>query len=146
MNWVIEKLSGFVKVNSMSRSWEQIVNDLCRVQSMRRTPRNMHKVPDGQVFDADKSVRWNREQVLRNNEKYYDEVKRLTLEKNLEQEKVLSYVYEKIQEDVGYGVSREKAKIIWNFAYGETREYGIGQTIMYLEDLIGLLCALLEDE
>ena len=48
---------------------------------MRRTPRNMHKVPDGQVFDADKSVRWNREQVLRNNEKYYDEVKRLTLEK-----------------------------------------------------------------
>ena len=130
----------------MSRSWEQIVNDLCRVQSMRRTPRNMHKVPDGQVFDADKSVRWNREQVLRNNEKYYDEVKRLTLEKNLEQEKVLSYVYEKIQKDVGHGVSREKAKIIWNFAYGETREYGIGQTIMYLEDLIGLLCALLEDE
>ena len=55
-------------------------------------------------------------------------------------------MYEKIQEDVGHGVSREKAKIIWNFAYGETREYGIGQTIMYLEDLIGLLCALLEDE
>lgn len=129
----------------MSRSWKQILNNFCRVQGMRCTPRNLHKVEDGHVFDADKSVRWNREQVIRNNEKYHDEVKQLTLEKNLEHEKLLGHVYEKIQEDVGHGISREKAKIIWDFAQGETREYGIKVTLDFLSDFIEIVKVLLED-
>lgn len=53
----------------MSRSWEEIKDGFYKVYEMSLIPQNIRKVPNGYVFDANKSVNWNREQVEINNKK-----------------------------------------------------------------------------
>lgn len=123
----------------MSRSWEEIKDGFYKVYEMSCRPQNIRKVPSWYIFDANKSVNWNREQVEINTKKYCEEVNRLREEKNIEHGKVLSDTYELIQEEVGHGLSREKARVIWDFACNNSHIDGIPETLDYLSDLIDLI-------
>ena len=120
----------------MSRSWEEIKDGFYKVYEMSCRPQNIRKVPNGHVFDANKSVNWNREQVEVNNKKYREEINRLTEERNIEYRKVLYDTYELIQEEVGHGLSSEKAMVIWSFACNNAHIDGIPEILDYLSDLI----------
>ena len=129
----------------MSRSWEEIKDGFYKVYEMSCRPKNIQKVPSWYIFDASKSVNWNRKQVEINNEKYREEINRLTEERNIELRKVLDDTYELIQEEVGHGLSREKARVIWDFACDSPHVDGIPETLDYLSDLIDLLKDVQED-
>lgn len=130
----------------MSRSWEEIKDEFYKVCEMSCRPQNIRKVPSWYIFDANKSVNWNREQVEINNKKYREEINHLTEERNIEREKVLSHTYELIQEEVGHGLSREKARVIWDFACNNACIDGIPETLDYLSDLIDLIKDVREDK
>ena len=76
-------------------------------------------VRDGYIFDEDKSVKWNREQVTKNNQKYQDEVKRLNQEKMRKREEVYSDFYKDILESLSIATGGKK------FSTGQAKEiYG----------------------
>ena len=60
-----------------TKSWNEIQEDFDRMQRMNCVPVDIKKVPENYVFDEDQSVKWNKEQVKINNQKYKEEVARL---------------------------------------------------------------------
>lgn len=54
------------------------------------------KYKEGTIFDEEKSVRWNREEVDRKNNLRQEEVKRLNREKNQMYEKLVNLIYQYI--------------------------------------------------
>lgn len=130
----------------MSVGWEEIKDGFYKVCEMSCRPKNIRKVPSWYIFDANKSVNWNREQVEINNKRYREEINRLTEERNIEHRKVLNLTYELIQEEVGHGLSREKARVIWDFVCNNSREDGVAEILDYLSDVIDLIRDVLEDK
>lgn len=128
----------------MSRSWEEIKDGLYKVCEMSCNPRDMQLVAQWHIFDADKSVNWNKEQVMLNNERYRNERNRLREERSRELTMVLDQIYEKIQEEVEYKISLEQAKTIWNHVSSGGSLRNIDDTLERLSDLIELLVNLLE--
>lgn len=92
------------------------------------------KYQTGYVFDEDKSVRWNREEVERRNKLHDEEVKRLNIEKNRLFIKWIDAVYDYIIQETG--VNKEKAKDIYNYLYEEYRNYGL--VLGHLDNLLDL--------
>ena len=62
-------------------NWNNIQSAYETVYNMSCIPKNIKKVKPDHVFDENKSVKWNREQVEINNAAYRAEVARLNTEK-----------------------------------------------------------------
>lgn len=90
----------------------------------------------GEVFDDDKSVRWNREEVERRNKLHDEEVKRLNAEKNkMFCEWVLAVKRYIIQETK---VKQSKADEIYNYLYGKYHSYGLLEVLANMDELLDL--------
>lgn len=90
----------------------------------------------GEVFDDDKSVRWNREEVERRNKLHEEEAKRLNTEKNRLLIEWIDAVYIYIMQETK--VKKEKAKDIYNYLYTEYHSYGLTEVLNHLDDLLYL--------
>ena len=90
------------------------------------------KMKSDEIINEDKTVRWNREQVIKNNEEHEKEVKMLNQEKNSKLIKFKELCYSYIIQETN--VSIEKAKQIYSYLYNE---YGELKTI--IESLDNLL-------
>lgn len=82
---------------------------------------SLKKVSEGHIFDEEKSVKWNREEVQRNNEAYYKQLHDVQTKANelfkQMREEVVKYI-------MGIeGVSREVAEAIEAFVYTEKHSY-----------------------
>lgn len=104
--------------------WNDIQSAYKAVYNMPCVPKNIKKVKPDYVFDENKSVKWNREQVEINNATYRAEIARLYAERNKAREDVVNMIVEKIQSEMGTSFSKRKAKAIWEFAYKERWSYG----------------------
>lgn len=124
-------------------SWEEIQNEFDSMNRMSCRPAGLSKVPGNHIFDEDRSVKWNREQVERNNRQYHDEVARLNTEKNKARDNVLELIYDKIQYEVGHRIYRKKAKAIWSYAYEKGHAFGFTSIQSELLDIIDLADTLL---
>jgi hypothetical protein len=97
------------------------VERLNKVRKMSCKPVGMSLVEEGYVFDEDKSVKWNREQVSKNNQKYQDEVKRLNQAKMKAREETYAAFYKDIADALNRAigekekVTTEQAKVVWNY-------------------------------
>jgi hypothetical protein len=103
----------------------------------------MYLVEEGYVFDEDKSVKWNREQVSKNNQKYQDEVKRLNQAKTKAREETYAVFYKDIADALNRAiggkekVTTEQAKVVWKYLEGHlTDSYDIEDP---LYDLINMI-------
>ena len=94
------------------------------------------KYKEGTIFDEEKSVRWNREEVDRRNNLHQEEVKRLNREKNQMYEKLVNLIYQYIIQETK--VSKERAAKIYNYLYEEYHSYGLTECINHLDDLLDL--------
>lgn len=124
--------------------WAEIQCEFEAMQRMSCIPKDIRKVPAGYIFDEEKSVKWNREQVDENNARYLKEVARLNTLRNKERNRIYEEIYTAIQQEVGHNLSREKAIVIWNLAYEWGHSSGIGEICHYLNELIELAEKLLE--
>lgn len=130
----------------MSKSimtWDEIQSEFDAMRHLSCVPSGICKVPLNHVFDENKSVKWNKEEVVRHNEEYQAEVARLNTEKNKQREAVVSHIIEKIQEDVRHNLSAKKAKAIWDYAYKSSHAYGFNAIYETLAELIELADVLL---
>jgi len=125
------------------KDWKEIQSDFEQMASMSCVPVGLKKVPANHIFDEDKSVKWNREQVERNNAEYQNEVKRLNTEKNKRRDSILTDIYTAIQNEVGHGISLEKAKSLWDYAYEQGHSYGIHDVMCNLYEIMDLASTLL---
>lgn len=72
-----------------------------------------------------------------------EEVARLNTLKNKRRDSIYEDIYFTIQCEVGHNLSREKAILIWNYAWERGHAYGIREVCCYLEELIDLVDKLL---
>ncbi len=126
--------------------WYDIQNEFESMQRMSCVPTHIHKVPTNHIFDENQSVKWNREQVEKNNLAYAEEVARLNTLKNKERDRICENIYYAIQCDVGCNLPRNSAILIWNFAYELGHSFGIYNVLAHLETIISLIKKLLSDK
>lgn len=127
----------------MSKTWDELRNEYLKVGEMSCEPANIKKVPLGYIFDEDKSVKWNREQVEINNKNYHEEVIKLKSKRCECMAVVLDNIYTSIQEDMSCEISREQAKTIWDYAYDIGHSGGVYDIFSYLSDLMEFVESLL---
>jgi hypothetical protein len=105
------------------------------------------KLPEGHVFDEDKSVRWNREQVQKHNQTVDDEVISLNNRKNEIREEMLAQVVVNIQSELRGAVSRKKALAIWEYAYNQAEHrYNLDSIINELSKVLSLMAVIYDFE
>ena len=130
----------------MSKSWDELRNEYLRVCEMSCEPVTIKKVPLGYIFDEDKSVRWNRQQVEINNRNYYEEVQNLKSERQGYMKSVMEDIYTAIQEDMSCEISIEQAKTIWGYAYDIGHSGGVYDIFSHLYDLMNFVESLLTNK
>lgn len=130
----------------MSKSWDELRNEYLKVCEMSCEPVTIVKVPLGYIFDEDKSVRWNRQQVEINNRNYYEEVIKLKSKRSDCMNAVLEDIHTAIQEDMSCDISREQAKTIWGYAYDIGHSGGVYDIFSHLYDLMNFVESLLTNK
>ena len=118
----------YITIEELYDMAEKYVNFSCKPKSCK------YKI--GTVFDEDKSVKWNKEEVERLNKVYEAEVKKLNTQKN---ELMINLVHSIktyiIQET---NVKKEQADKIYDYLYSEYHSYGLRECISHLDDLLNL--------
>lgn len=127
-----------------TKSWDEIQEDFDRMQRMSCVPVDIKKVPENYVFDEDRSVKWNKEQVAINNQKYKEEVAKLNTLKNKARDSVHEDIYKHIQSEVGHDLSRDKAIAIFQYAYEQGHANGITEVKHYLDEIMEVVKKVLE--
>jgi hypothetical protein len=123
--------------------WETVQDEFEAMERMPCVPASIRKVRADHIFDEEKSVRWNREMVEKNNADYQAEVARLNTEKNKRRDAILENIYRLIQEDVGHDLSRAKAQRLWAYAWELGHANGFSDVYCYLQDMVELARMLL---
>lgn len=98
-------------ITKKQKSWQELISDMQRVDAMSCKPA-FARFPNNFITDENKSVKWNREQVVKNHDTYDKEVARLNTEKNKERDKVMRDVYLKMQQELP-GLTLKKAKVLF---------------------------------
>lgn len=124
--------------------WPTITREFEAMQEMSCVPAGIRKVRPDHIFDEDKSVRWNREQVEANNARHQAEVARLNTEKNKRRDAILEEVFALIQAEVGHDLTRAKARALWNYASERGHANGYHEVVSQLQELICLARELLD--
>lgn len=124
--------------------WEEICNEFEAMEKMNCKP-GFKKLPKDYITDEDMSVKWNREQVEKNNEKHEQEVKRLNTMKNKERDRVYDNIFSYIQKYVGWDLDFDSAKKIWNYAYEQGHAFGMREIGIYLDEIMELVSDILEN-
>lgn len=127
----------------MVKTWDEIKREYEEIANMPERPL-MKKYPADYIIDENKPVSWNRKEVLRNNDQYTKEMYRLKKEKYEKLDRLMDEIYAAIQEEVGFGLDKEAAKLIWNKAYEDGHAFGINEIMIHLEELMDLMVAVLE--
>lgn len=98
-------------ITKKQKNWQELISDMQRVDAMSCKPA-FARFPNNFITDENKSVKWNREQVVKNHNTYDKEVARLNTEKNKERDKVMRDVYLKMQQELP-GLTLKKAKVLF---------------------------------
>lgn len=97
-------------------SWDAAWNDLDRAFDLSCEPA-AKRVPKGYVFDEDKSVRWNAEQVESHNAAIQKEVSEKQKARSLAINQATDAIIALIVDEFYGKINNEQAKVIWNIAY-----------------------------
>ena len=118
------------------KTWEEAWADLDAAYKMScRSTRK--KFPKGYVFDEDKSVRWNAEEVEQNNKASQEETSELQRNRSVAINSATSEIVKLIVHEFDDKINEKQAYIIWNLAYEKGHAYGCPEIEIHLEELIG---------
>ena len=97
-------------------SWDAAWDDLDRAFALSCKP-TAKRVPKGYVFDEDKSVRWNAEQVESHNAAIQKEVSEKQKARSLAINQATDSIIALIVDEFYGKINSKQAKVIWNIAY-----------------------------
>lgn len=118
------------------RELDDIRRDLEAMYKMPCKP-DFSKPKTGDIIDEDQSVRWNREEIIKRQAAYDEEVKRLNTLKNKRRDELHKELYKAIQYEVK-GISEEVAEKIYSHAWEDSHAYGLKAVFNDLNDLMEL--------
>lgn len=116
---------------------EEMANMSCKPSTQK--PRT------GDVIDEDKSVKWNREEVIRLQNAYEEEVKALNTAKNKRRDDLYKELYKVIRHEAK-GITINDAQQIFQYAYNEWHSYGYNEVFNKLDELIPLISRIVNHE
>lgn len=130
--------------------WEYLKRNYETVQKMNCVPSDICLVAENHVFDEDQSVKWNREKVVKNNEKYQAEVARLNVSKNEAQNELFKKICFRIQCEAR-GITHETAMGIWNYANSLAQNSSFlgnkfDEAVNHVDELVKLARMILEEK
>ena len=101
--------------------------------------KEFQKVEVGHVFDEDKSVKWNREEVIRVNNEYKEEEDRLREIRNQSIDDARYKIYKYIAQETNLSIAQ--ASVFWNYVYDKFNDFGnlfeeLDGAIEFYNDLI----------
>lgn len=121
----------------MDNVWTNLGNRL-ETAWKRPTRPNSKRPKDGEIIDEEKSVRWNREEVVRRQKAWDAECSRLKKAQNAEIEHISEAIELQIQEDIKAetkrSISKKAATILWQKAYDRGHAYGFADIYCAIED------------
>lgn len=117
------------------KTWGEAWADLDAAYMMSCKPTGK-KFPKGYVFDENKSVKWNAEEVIRNNEAVQKEVSELQRNRSAAINSAVSEIVKLIVCEFDYKINEKQAYIIWNLAYEKGHSYGCSEIEIHLKELI----------
>ena len=110
----------------MDSAWTALGNRL-ETAWKRPTKSNSKRPKDGEIIDEEKSVRWNREEVVRRQKAWDAECSRLKKAQNAEIEHISEAIELQIQEDIKAetkrSISKKAATVLWQKAYDRGHAY-----------------------
>lgn len=121
--------------------WCEIKKEYETAVNMSVTPENLRKYREGEIIDEEMSVRWNREEVKRRNEKYAAKKQELVAKRRQRIDKITDEVVKYIASEVP--CSEKKARLIWNKAYDDGHSWGMNEIETYVERYIAFAQAIL---
>lgn len=131
----------------MDNVWTNLGNRL-ETAWKRPTRPNSKRPKDGEIIDEEKSVRWNREEVVRRQKAWDAECSRLKKAQNAEIEHISEAIELQIQEDIKAktkrSISKKAATVLWQKAYDRGHAYGFADIycaieMLKMQALIGLV-------
>lgn len=109
-------------------------------------PKKFPRYKENDVIDENKSVKWNREEIIRLNQMHQNEVVRLNRIRNSEIFELDSLVKALIIDEIKYSIKNKSdawyenaAKLIFKEAYERGHSYGMYDVIMYINNYIDLI-------
>lgn len=134
-------------------NWKPIINWGEKIDRMPSIPdkEKFAKYKEGYVFDEDKSVKWNREEVERRNKEYKEEQNRLIKEHKDEWDSMINTVKFLIAEELKSilpGAKAElihpdnlkkKADLIFTKAWERSHSYGMHEVLTEVEELVDFI-------
>lgn len=127
----------YITINSIREQYNTYIEMSCRP--------SFSKVRPDYIFDEDKSVKWNREQAILNNEKYSAELSALNTRKNKARDAIYKSIYNYIQQEIGNNFSENKAKAVFNYI-DDIYDGNIYDILNHVDDLIELICIVITPE
>ena len=100
----------------MSKSLNEI-NEMFNMAFFMPTTPETKRVPEGHIFDEEQSVRWNREEVMRNNARYWDEIAKLKEAQKVAINAATEALREYIKDTSRTGFTDGQVSIIYNYLY-----------------------------
>jgi hypothetical protein len=132
---------------NMNDKWKNLGNRLSAAWSRPVKP-TFKRPKEGDIFNEEKSVRWNREEVVRKQSLYDSECSRLKKAQNEEVAKVVDAIVTQIQADIKEAshcsLTRETALLLWESAYNRGHAYGFPDIYAAIEDYEELIIAVLK--
>lgn len=120
----------------MDNVWTNLGNRL-ETAWKRPTRPNSKRPKDGEIIDEEKSVRWNREEVVRRQKAWDAECSRLKKAQNAEIEHISEAIELQIQEDIKAktkrSISKKAATVLWQKAYDRGHAYGFADIYCAIE-------------
>lgn len=90
----------------------------------------------GEILNEEKSVKWNREEVIRLREEHDKEVVRLNIEKNNINNTYEESLVKVLSKEAK--ITRKEANIIWDFAYSQGHSCGIDNCVGFFREITEL--------
>ena len=115
---------------------ENLYDKVHEYENFNYRPSCYCKYKIGTIFDEEKSVKWNREEVERRNIEIEKEAELLKNQKDLLYTEFISMVKSYITTEIGIGT--KNAEKIWNYIYSNYHAYGLAECLNHLDELLEL--------
>lgn len=125
------------------RCFEDIIEEMKEQEAMSCSPGIPH-LKANYITDPDKSVNWNRLQVIQNNETREKTIIKLNKEKNDWRAKLDAEMQEAILAHMSNRITANGAKKLWLYAYEHGHAEGLDNVLNILLDLLEVFDTALE--
>lgn len=133
--------------------WKPIIDWVDKIGRMPSIPdkEKFAKYKEDHVFDEDKSVKWNREEVKRRNKEYEEEQNRLIKENkdmwDIMENIVICLIAKELKsflpgadaELIHPDNLKKKAELIYRMAFNKYYPYGMNEVLVEIEELVDFI-------